>query len=73
VSGRSQDYVDTTNQLLFGDDPVAIDYTGWHMIEALRRHHGLQPVDPEPTFIHKAAVRYGLGNDDPKRIDLIDI
>lgn len=73
VSGRSQDYVETTNQLLFGNDPVAIDYTGWQMIEKLRQHHGLNPVDPKPIYIHKAAVSYGLGNDDPKKIDLIDI
>lgn len=73
VNGRNQDYVDTTNQLLFGNDTVAIDYIGWQMIEKLRRHHGLKPVNPKPTFIHKAAINYGLGNDDPKNIDLIDI
>lgn len=73
VNGRNQDYVVISNQLLFGSDPVAIDYIGWQMIEKLRRHHGLKPVNPKPSFIHKAAANYGLGNDDLKKIDLIDI
>jgi len=71
-NGRNQDTVDITNRLLFGNDPVAIDYVGWQMIEALRERHSLKPVHPKPTFIHKAALTYGLGNDDPRRIDLID-
>ena len=73
VNGRNQDYVDITNQLLFGYDPVATDFTAWQIIEELRRSHNLNPVHPKPTYIHKAAVDYGLGNDDPKKIDLIDV
>lgn len=73
VNGRNQDYVVPTNQLMLGHDPVALDYTGWQTIEELRRHHGLKPLDPQPAYIHKAAVEYGLGNDDPNKIDLMDI
>jgi len=73
VNGRNQDYVATTNQILLGNDTVAIDYTAWQTIEELRRNHDLGPVHPKPTYIHKAAVEYGLGNDDPKKIELIDI
>ncbi len=72
-NGRDQETVDVTNQLLFGTDPVAIDFIGWQMIESLRRGHSLNPVEPEPLFIHKAAQEYGLGNDDLKRIALEDI
>ncbi len=50
VNGRNQDYVTTTNQLLLGKDTVAIDYTAWQMIEAIRRNHGLGPVHPKPTY-----------------------
>ncbi len=72
-NGRDQETVDVTNQLLFGTDPVAIDSIGWQMIESLRKSHSLKPLEPEPVFIHKAALEYGLGNDDLKRIDLVDI
>lgn len=72
-NGRDQETVDVTNQLLFGTDTVAIDYIGWQMIESLRKSHSLKPLEPEPVFIHKAALEYGLGNDDMKRIDLLDI
>lgn len=73
VNGRSQKYVDATNQILLGKDPVAIDYIGWQMIEKLRERHGLGPVQPKPVFIEKAAFRYGLGNNQMKKIELIDI
>ncbi len=73
VNGRGQQTVDVTNQLIFGDDPVAVDYLGWRTIESLRRRHSLKPLDPEPLFIRKAAVEYGLGNCDIDRIDVTDI
>jgi hypothetical protein len=72
VNGRDQKYVTITNQLMFGNDPAAIDKIGWKMIEKLRRHKGLKPVNPEPTFINKAVSNYGLGNDNLQRIDLLD-
>ena len=59
--------------MLFAVDPVAIDYIGWQMIENLRKNHGLKPVNPKPSYIHKAVVDYGLGNDELKKISLIDI
>jgi len=72
-NGRNQDTVDITNQLLFAVDPVATDYIGWQMIENLRKNHSMNPVNPKPSYIHKAAADYGLGNDELKNIDLIDI
>jgi hypothetical protein len=62
-----------TNQLLVGSDPVAIDSIGWRTIDALRRRHNLEPVKPEPHYLQIAASRYGLGNADIQRIDIVDI
>jgi len=71
-NGRDQTHVDTFNKLLVADDPVAVDYLGWQMIEAKRQEMGLDSVAPRPDFIRTAA-ELGLGVDDPTRIDLIDI
>ena len=72
-NGKNQDHVAVTNQLLFGIDPVAIDYLGWQQIARLREQYGLKPIEPMPAFIHKAAVDYRLGFDDRKKIELIDL
>lgn len=72
-NGRNQDTVDVTNQLIFGTDPVAVDHVGWRMIESIRKRHSLDPLEPEPLFIRKAAEGYGLGNNDMRKIDLIDV
>ena len=72
-NGRNQDHVEITNQLIFGIDPVAADYVGWQMIEKIREDHGLQPVNPKPVFIQKAACRYNLGNNNLQKIDITDI
>ncbi len=73
INGRNQDYVVKNNQLLFGLDPVAIDYLGWQAIESYRKNHGLKPLEPTPEYLHIASANYGLGNDDPQHIDLTDI
>jgi hypothetical protein len=73
VNGRSQEFVETTNQLLFGTDPVAIDYLGWMSIEHLRRRRGLTPVEPSPSFIERASQKYGLGNWSREKIRIIDV
>ena len=73
VNGRSQEYVYATNQLLFGIDPVAIDYIGWQSIAKLRQLNGLQAVTPEPTFIKIASEKFGLGNYEMQKISLIDL
>jgi hypothetical protein len=73
VNGRNQDTVDTTNQLLFGYDPVAVDYIGWQLLESLRERHNLSPIDPKPEFIHRAAINFGLGNADAKSIDVREV
>lgn len=72
VNGRNQQYVTRVNKVLISDDPVAIDATGWRMIEELRVKHGLGPVQPQPTFIARAAA-LGLGNMAPERIEHLTI
>jgi len=67
VNGRDQKYVDTLNQLIISDDPVAIDHTGWRIIEQKRKEHGLGPISPAPAFIQTAAKR-GLGTTTPHQV-----
>ncbi len=67
----------TYNGLIAGTDPVALDYTGWRLIEDIRSAEGLdslRQLGREPTYIHTAAdERHGLGTDDPKRIDVVNV
>lgn len=71
-NGRDQRYVTRVNKLLFSTDPVAVDYSGWQMIEKLREQHGMGPVQPQPAYI-AAAAGLGLGVDDPSNIELIEL
>ena len=58
--------------LIVGRDPVALDYTGWQLIEKIRSEEGmksLQQLDRQPTYIHTAAdAKHRLGTDDPEQI-----
>jgi uncharacterized protein (DUF362 family) len=61
--------------LLVSQDPVALDYIGWQIIEKRRKQIGLKPlkaVDREPKYILTAA-RLKLGNIDEKYIQKIEI
>jgi hypothetical protein len=59
--------------LIVGTDPVAVDATGARIIEAKRRDFFGEdrPISPPPHHIQLADTRYGLGNSDPARIDLL--
>lgn len=62
------------NGLMFATDPVALDYTGWQIIEKKRAEVGRPPltrVGRPPKYIASAAAR-GLGTNDPKYIELIE-
>jgi uncharacterized protein (DUF362 family) len=65
------------NGLIVGLDPVALDYTGWQIIERKRAEMGkksLKEVGREPTYIATAAdVKHQLGTNDPNKIELIQI
>jgi len=61
--------------ILAATDPVALDTIGWQMIEAKRRQVTLKPlaeVGREPRWLKTAASR-GLGQNDPTKIELVDL
>ena len=64
------------NGLIVGLDPVAVDYTGWQIIEKKRAEKGLEPLSKvrrEPSYIARAAdARHAIGTNDPARIDVVE-
>jgi uncharacterized protein (DUF362 family) len=64
------------NALIVSQDPVALDYTGWQIIERKRAEKGLESLRAakrEPNYIATAADSdHRLGNNDPRRIVLIE-
>jgi hypothetical protein len=72
-NGRDQTWVDVVNKVIVSDDPVAVDYHGWQIIEALRTAHDFPPVSPYPHFIDYAAEVYGLGTNDPGQMEIIEL
>ncbi|HKN22616.1 MAG TPA: DUF362 domain-containing protein [Terracidiphilus sp.] len=65
------------NGLLAARDAVALDFTGWQIIERKRAEMGLKTLDAEqraPRYIATAANNeHGLGHCDPARIAVIEI
>ncbi len=60
--------------LIFGTDPVATDFVGWHVIEQLRSENGLPSLkeeNREPKYL-RTAEKMGLGNANLKDITLIE-
>lgn len=72
TNGRNQEDIETTNQILIGLDPVAIDSIVWNTIAAIRKKNNLDPLSPSPEYLSIANSQYGLGNTDLRRIDIID-
>lgn len=63
------------DSLMAATDPVALDTVGWQMVEARRREAGLKPlaeVGRPPRWLATAALR-GLGQNDPVKIEVIDL
>lgn len=64
------------NTLIVSTDPVALDYSGWQMIERKRAAEGLKTLTAEgraPNYIATAAdARHRLGNNDPRRITVVE-
>ena len=58
-------------------DPVALDYTGWQIIEQKRAEKGMQTLKAmrrEPVYIARAAdADHRVGTNDPARIDRVEI
>ena len=65
------------NGLLVSRDPVALDYTGWQIIEKKRAEKGmksLKEVGRAPTYIATAAdAQHRLGTNDPGRIECVEV
>ena len=65
------------NGLLVSQDPVALDYTGWQIIERKRTEKGLKTLEGEeraPHYIATAADKeHRLGTNDPKRISTMEV
>ena len=65
------------NALLVAADPVALDWTGWQMIERKRREMGLKTLDADgraPDYIATAADGdHRLGHAEAARIETVEI
>jgi len=65
------------NGLLVARDPVALDYTGWQIIERKRAEKGMKSLEAlgrAPTYIATAAdAHHRLGTNDPKLIERIEV
>lgn len=63
------------DSVIAATDMVAMDYTGWQIIEKKRKEAGLESLKEagrEPTYIATAAdSQHRLGTDDPTRIDVV--
>lgn len=61
--------------LIVGFDPVAIDTIGVQIFKAKRKEYFGEdrPLTPNPKHIRVAGVKYGLGNSDMDKINLIKI
>ena len=66
-----------SNSLLVSQDPVALDSTGWQMIERKRAEMGLKTLEAEqraPHYIATAAdSEHRLGHCDPSRITVVEV
>jgi uncharacterized protein (DUF362 family) len=65
------------NALLVSQDPVALDSTGWQIIERKRAEKGLKTLEGEdraPRYIATAAdAEHRLGTNDPRRISIVEV
>ncbi|MGB9407164.1 MAG: hypothetical protein WCA89_06470, partial [Terracidiphilus sp.] len=65
------------NSLLVSTDPVALDHTGWQIIERKRAEKGLKTLEAEkraPGYIATAAdADHRLGTNDPRKISLVEM
>jgi uncharacterized protein (DUF362 family) len=75
--GYKPQYSWKNNALMVSQDPVALDYTGWQIIERKRAEKGLKTLEGDsraPHYIATAAdAQHRLGTNDPKRIAVIEV
>jgi len=65
------------NGLIVARDPVALDYTGWQIIEQKRAEKGMKTLKElrrEPAYIATAAdAQHRLGTNDPQWIERVEV
>ncbi len=75
--GYKPQYSWKNNALIVSQDPVALDYTGWQIIERKRAEKGLKTLEADgraPNYIATAAdAKHRLGTNDPQRITLVEV
>jgi len=75
--GYKPEYSWKNNALIVSQDPVALDYTGWQIIERKRAEKKLNTLESEkraPVYIATAAdAQHRLGTNDPKRIAVVEV
>ncbi len=75
--GFKPEYTWKNNALIVSQDPVALDYTGWQIIERKRAEKGLKTLEGDkraPHYIATAAdAQHRLGTNDPRRIAVVEV
>jgi uncharacterized protein (DUF362 family) len=75
--GYKPEYSWKNNALIVSQDPVALDYTGWQIIERKRAEKGLKTLEGDkraPNYIATAAdAQHRLGTNDPRRIAVVEV
>ena len=75
--GYKPEYSWKNNALMVSQDPVALDYTGWQIIERKRAEKGLKTLEGDkraPHYIATAAdAQHRLGTNDPRRIAVVEV
>ncbi len=75
--GYKPQYSWKNNALIVSQDPVALDYTGWQIIERKRAEKRLKPLAADnraPRYIATAAdAQHRLGTNNPQRIAVVEI
>ncbi|MGO9862424.1 MAG: DUF362 domain-containing protein [Terriglobales bacterium] len=65
------------NALIVSQDPVALDHSGWRIIESKRAEMKLKTLEADsraPRYIATAAdAQHRLGTNDPQRIALVEV
>jgi uncharacterized Fe-S center protein len=71
----SKSYIWPYCGLVVSTDPVAADAIGADIIQAKRNEYfgKERPISPRPLHIEAADTRYGLGNSQPARMELIKL
>jgi len=75
--GYKPEYSWKNNALIVSQDPVALDYTGWQIIERKRVEKELKTLEADgraPHYIATAAdAQHRLGTNDPSKIAVVEV